>query len=69
MSAFSFVPDGTGLVCWTVYPAINGWAIFKCPILQVSHLHLALNLVVFLRADNVFKLGEYFVPAYCFKAS
>jgi len=28
MSAFSFVPDGTGLVCWTLYPAINGWAIF-----------------------------------------
>jgi hypothetical protein len=29
MSAFSFVPDGTGLVCLTLYPAINGWAIFK----------------------------------------
>ncbi len=27
--AFSFVPDGTGLIGWTLYPAINGWAIFK----------------------------------------
>jgi hypothetical protein len=29
MSAFSFVPDGTGLVCLTLYPAINGSAIFN----------------------------------------
>jgi hypothetical protein len=29
MSAFSFVPDGTCMVCLTLYPAINGWAIFK----------------------------------------
>ena len=25
----SFVPAGTGLVGWTLYPAMNGWAIFK----------------------------------------
>jgi hypothetical protein len=25
----SFVPDGTCLVCWMLYPAINGWDIFR----------------------------------------
>jgi hypothetical protein len=33
----SFVPDGTGLVGWTSYPALKRWAIFGNDRAPVAH--------------------------------
>ena len=42
----SFVPDGTGSVCWTPYPALKRWAIFvKLPSMPMSPTCVLLGML------------------------